>query len=147
MLLCFILLRNRIKGGQPSQRLPVKAGERETAIARLLRIDWIGALFFIAAGILILLGLGWGSTEGWSSTKVIASFIIGGLLSIACLVWEYLLERQDTASVPFRLRALWADPMLPLDVFRSYDVCTVQLASFVSGMSNPSIQFSLCLIG
>jgi hypothetical protein len=140
MFLCFILLRNRIKGAQPSQRLPVAAGERETAVARLLRIDWIGALFFVVAGILILLALGWGSTEGWASTRVIISFVIGGSLAVACLVWEYLLERQETASVPFGLRVFWADPMLPLDVFRSYDVCTVQFASFVSGMLNVFVQ-------
>jgi hypothetical protein len=103
-------------------------------VQNLLRIDWVGALLFIGGGILVLLGLNWGSTTGWDAARVIVGLVIGGLLFVACILWEYLLERQEKSPNPLSWRVLWADPMIPLDVFRSYDICAVQYASFISGM-------------
>jgi hypothetical protein len=136
MVLIFFLLRNKVKSGQPSQRLPTSSPNTipETAIAKFLRMDWIGAFVFIAGGILVLLALNWGSTGVWKSGKVIASFVVGGLLIIVFILWEYLIERQLTSTVPSSVQVLSVDPMIPLEVFRSYDVCAVQYASFISGM-------------
>jgi Fungal trichothecene efflux pump (TRI12) len=136
MVIIFFLLRNKVKAGQPLQRLPTDSTEpqTETAVDKFLRMDWIGALIFIAGGILLLLALNWGSTGSWNATKVIVSFVIGGLLIIAFIFWEYVLERQLTAPVPPSVRVLATEPLVPLEVFRSYDVCAVQYASFVSGM-------------
>jgi hypothetical protein len=49
-------------------------------------------------------------------------------------VWQYILGRQLSSPTPSTSYILRADPMIPLEVFRSYDVCAVQYASFVSGM-------------
>lgn len=108
--------------------------ESETFTTKFLRIDWVGTFFFIGGGILILLALNWGSSDVWKSAKVIVCFVVGGLLFGICIFWEYILERQETASTPSKYRVLWADPMLPLEVFRSYDVCAVQYGAFVGGM-------------
>ncbi|THU95646.1 MFS general substrate transporter [Dendrothele bispora CBS 962.96] len=136
MALCFLLLRKHTKGGQPSKRLPLVYRENETVLLKLLRIDWIGTVLFTVAGILILLALNWGSTEEWNSAKVIVSFIVGGLLAIAFVLWEYCLMHHDThaTSTSHRGRLFWADPTIPLELFRSYDICVVQAASFVGGM-------------
>lgn len=134
MALCFILLRKKIKKGQPPRRLPIASGEKESFSQKMLRLDWVGATIFIVGGILILLALNWGSTQGWNSAKVIVSFIVGGILFAGCISWEYILERQELSSSPSSFRILWADPMVPLDVFHSYGVCAVLYGSFVSGM-------------
>jgi len=135
MILCFLLLRKRTKEGQPSKRLPTTYRESETVLSKLLRIDWIGTVLFIVAGILVLLALNWGSTEAWNSAKVIVSFVVGGFLVIAFVFWEYSLMNYEPQSSSSRTGALfWADPMVPLELFRSYDICVVQVISFVGGM-------------
>jgi len=135
IFLVFVLLRKKLKQGQPPHRLPYVTDEKSDSYAsKLLRMDWIGTFLFVGGGILILLALSWGSTQEWSTARVIVSFVVGGLLFAACIGWEYILELQKTKTTPAKNRILWADPMLPLDVFRSYDVCAVQFGSFVGGM-------------
>jgi hypothetical protein len=53
---------------------------------------------------------------------------------IVFIFWEYVLERQLMSPVPPSVRVLAMEPLIPLEVFRSYDVCAVQYASFISGM-------------
>ncbi|KIL00728.1 hypothetical protein PAXRUDRAFT_129232, partial [Paxillus rubicundulus Ve08.2h10] len=67
-------------------------------------------------------------------TKVIVCWILGPLSIIACLLWEYVLESQLRRTTPSHYRVLNCEPMLPLEIFRSYDVCAVLYGSFVSGM-------------
>jgi hypothetical protein len=138
MVIAFILLRGRAKGSQQSRRLPHVAGHTyETFLDKLLRIDWIGVVFFMAGGILLLLALNWGSNQEWGSAKVIVCFVVGGVAIMLFLIWEYLLEREGEAmsvgrKAASRLRA--TDPMISLELFRSVDTCVVMYGTFVSGM-------------
>ncbi|KAJ8084615.1 hypothetical protein PM082_003389 [Marasmius tenuissimus] len=137
MLLLFFLLRKHLKKGFVLEsELP--AGQAHPSFTtKFLKVDWIGAFFFIAGAILILLGLNWGSTEKWNSPKVIVCFVIGGILILPCAIWEYVLEKQKdrvTPSSKARASVLSAYPMIPLEIFRNYDVVTVQAASFAGGM-------------
>ncbi len=142
MVLAFFLLRGRVKAGRTALTLPSTDSEgkeeelfsKEPFYKKVLRIDWIGAALFMAGGILILLALNWGSTEKWNSVKVIVCFVIGGLLVIACLAWEYFLERKEVTATSETFSAFYTDPMIPLALFKSLDVCVVQYAIFVSGM-------------
>ncbi len=108
---------------------------------KLLYIDWIGSLLFVTGGILLLLGLNWGSGNDWSDRKTIVSLALGGTLVIGCLVWEYILEsiqsriaRQASSGVK-RTKRIWkTDAMLPLALFRSYDLSAAEFAALTSGM-------------
>ena len=133
-MLAFFLLRTRAKGSQPSKRLPMTAASHETFLDKLLRVDWVGAALFMAGGILLLLALNWGSTEGWNQAKVIACFVVGGVAIIAFLLWEYFLEREEVAARPASSRLRATDPMIPLELFKSCDICIVMYGTFVSGM-------------
>ncbi|KIJ18729.1 hypothetical protein PAXINDRAFT_129099, partial [Paxillus involutus ATCC 200175] len=134
IILCFLLLRGKVKKAQPPHRLVETHAGKETFPQKLLRIDWIGTFLFVVGGILILLALNWGSVDSWSSTKVIVCWILGPLSIIACLLWEYVLENQLRRTTPSHYRVLNCEPMLPLEIFRSYDICAVLYGSFVSGM-------------
>ncbi|OBZ67215.1 putative MFS-type transporter YusP [Grifola frondosa] len=127
----------RTKGAQPRHDLPSVSPEhdQETFFDKLLRIDWVAALLFMAGGILVLLALNWGSTSGWGSTRVIVCFIVGGFIYLVFIAWEYLLERQSEEAI-FKLSSplFHAEPMVPLALFKSLDLCIVQFAIFVSGM-------------
>ncbi|KIL00693.1 hypothetical protein PAXRUDRAFT_129203 [Paxillus rubicundulus Ve08.2h10] len=134
IILGFLLLRGKVKEAQPPHWLVEPHTMRETLPQKLLRIDWIGTLLFVVGGISILLALNWGSVESWSSTKVIVCWILGPLSIIGCLLWEYFLENQLRRTAPSCHGVLSCQPMLPLEIFRSYDVCAVLYGSFTSGM-------------
>lgn len=142
MVLAFFLLRPRVKHGRTLQTLPLTTEEekeegmyaKESIFTKLLRLDWVGAALFMAGGILILLALNWGSTEQWDTAKVISCFAVGGVLIIAYLGWEYFLEKKERSAISHTLSAFYTEPMIPLSLFKSFDHCVVQYATFVSGM-------------
>jgi hypothetical protein len=155
--LIFALIRKTLKPAQVNRRFiatlpntehpdatvtenfPVPAS-KETLSEKLLRVDWLGATLFVGGGILILLGLSWGSSFSWSLPKVIAVLVIGGVLIVAFLLWSWLLETYEKAAseptstkkVPKLFRTMEA--MIPFDIYRSYDVCAANFASLTGGM-------------
>ncbi|KAI0789133.1 major facilitator superfamily domain-containing protein [Abortiporus biennis] len=142
MFIAFFLLRNRVKVGKASQsQLEVDGDDnyipppKPTFLRKLLCIDWIGAFLFIAGGILILLALNWGSTQEWGTAKVIACFVVGGVTIIAFLIWQYILDRHER-SIDDNIKnsVFYTEPMIPLQLFKSFNLCAVQFATFVSGM-------------
>ena len=136
IILAFLLLRGRTRAGKPSERLPISADQHESFLEKLGRIDWVGAIIFMGGGILILLALNWGSTGDWDTAKVIVCFVVGGLLMVAFLLWEYFLERKEAmgSTDTSRTRSLLTDPLIPLELFRSLNICIVMYATLVSGM-------------
>ncbi|KIM24430.1 hypothetical protein M408DRAFT_75936 [Serendipita vermifera MAFF 305830] len=126
------------------------------------RIDVIGATLFIIFGITILLGLNWGSTDStWNDAKVIACLAVGAATLILFVIWEWVVDHstdhlaaQYTASdvensykgaqpkLGNRARAARfspeftrvTDPMLPMTMFRSYDIVATDFATMASGM-------------
>ncbi|KAH7929270.1 MFS general substrate transporter [Leucogyrophana mollusca] len=135
MFLSFVVLRGMVKGAKPMEELSLAVpGEKDTWLSKLIHIDWIGTFLFVGGGILILLGLNWGPDDGWNSVRVVASLVIGAVVFALCIIWEYLLEiRQQRSAV--ELSAIYrSNPMLPLEMFMSYDICTVQFGCFVSGL-------------
>jgi hypothetical protein len=173
MILIFLFLRKGTKGPQPPRRLSYlptelseellsRAEKNGSFISNFLRIDTIGVFLFITCGILILLGLSWGSTERWDEARVIISFVVGGVLLLLFIGWEWMVEhstdhlvrefegrRRDheegDSSAPepglrqgmARFAPKWAyitDAMIPMNMFRSYDVVATNFAAMVSGM-------------
>ncbi|KAH7909170.1 MFS general substrate transporter [Hygrophoropsis aurantiaca] len=134
MLLCFILLRGTVKGAKPDEELPINhSGKKSSWLTKLILLDWIGTFLFVGGGILILLALNWGPGDMWKTARVIASLVIGAILFALCIVWEYVLEQRQLSSIPLST-IFCAQPMLPLEMFTSYDICTVQYGCFVSGV-------------
>lgn len=146
MFLCFVFLRGEVKGPLPSRRLNNStegAPEvRETIISSLGRIDWIGITSFVVGAVVLLLGLNWGGSKGWSRPEVIACLVVGGVVLISSLLWEYVLERtqlkanssQSYANSKTPSYLFSPDAMIPFELMKNYDVMATQFASFTSGM-------------
>ncbi len=138
MVASFFILRGRTKGSQPRQNLlaseELTPTQHETFFEKFMRIDTVGALLFMAAGITLLLALNWGSVGDWSSARVIACFVVASVCYLAWVLWEYLLERKAAAGKTSRNPLMNTEPMIPIQVFTSFDVCAVQFAVFTSGM-------------
>jgi drug/metabolite transporter superfamily protein YnfA len=132
MFLCFLFLRNRVRGAKEGDNLPSNS-RLDTWLAKLVLIDWIGTFLFISGGILILLALNWGPDDNWKTARVIANVVIGGILIILCLIWEIVLERKRLS--PSGETGIYrAYPVVPIEMFTSYDICVTQFGSFVSGI-------------
>lgn len=76
--------------------------EKEASVgfsARLKQFDIPGTIVFIPAIVCLLLALQWGGTEyPWKSGRIIALFVLFGILIIAFCVIQYW--KGDTATVP-----------------------------------------------
>ncbi|KAI1366405.1 putative efflux pump [Xylaria arbuscula] len=76
----------------------------ETFIQRINRFDPIGTVLFMPGIISLLLALQWGGTTyAWSNGRIIALFVVFGILIIAFLYVQYL--QQENATVPPRIFA------------------------------------------
>lgn len=140
MVLGFLFLRNNTKGPQLPRGFQAAHPEAKPSQAdKLMHIDWIGTIIFVIGGILVLLGLNWGSSDDWSAVKTIVSLVVGAFLIAVCLVWEYVLERAQRLAQAYpgskQPKGVWkAEAMLPLSLFRSYDVSATEFAALTSGM-------------
>ncbi|KAI0818275.1 putative efflux pump [Xylaria sp. FL0064] len=90
----------------PVQKKPVQ----ETLSQRLMRFDPIGTLIFIPAIVSLLLALQWGGTTyPWNNGRIIALFVVFGVLLLAFLYIQW--RQQENATVPpriFRQRTVMA---------------------------------------
>lgn len=94
----------------------------KTRWQQVKEIDYIG-LFLYATGLTVfLVGLNWGGTpgHGWNSVSVITPIVLGILVFIASLVYDFTLAKR---------------PFFPSELFRQVREFTVLLVLvFVSGM-------------
>lgn len=67
---------------------------------KLKRIDIIGLLIFIPAIVCLLLALQWGgSTYPWSNGRIIALFVLSGMLGIVFIAFEYWKGAEATLPI------------------------------------------------
>lgn len=84
------------------------------------KVDYLGAIFFIAAIIPFLLALTWaGNKYAWASGQIIS------LLTAAALAFAIFI------AIQMRVR----DPIMPLGLFRNRVFATCNLAGFLTGMA------------
>jgi EmrB/QacA subfamily drug resistance transporter len=86
---------------------------------RRARIDYLGATTITASVVALLLALSWvGQGDAWDSRRVVAGFIVSGILL--------------GAFVPLELRT--AEPVVPLSLFRSRVFTSASLLMFCVGI-------------
>ena len=128
----FILLLNKV-------RLSIYDTETEHSsfFFKLKKIDYFGLTFFLGSCVCIILALVWGgSTYPWSDGRIIALLVLGVIFLFVFLIIEWLLEPGHINRIPAFLRPVMvhATPMIPLEIFRDWDVVICQWANLAGGM-------------
>ncbi|EZF34534.1 efflux pump [Trichophyton mentagrophytes] len=82
--------------------IPRKSTESLTMYQQFLKLDPLGTLCFMPSVICLLLALQWGGTTyAWSSGRIIALFVVFGILLIAFIAVQ--IWRKEEATVPPRI--------------------------------------------
>ncbi|TVY58870.1 Efflux pump FUS6 [Lachnellula cervina] len=104
----------------------------QTFRARVATID-IGGQFLFLFGIgLLVLGLTWaGSYYRWSDVKVLAPLIVGCILIVIFIAWEYLMLPGNTLSLRFPTQKA----MIPFNLVFSRNAGVLMYINFVTGMA------------
>ncbi|KAH7080224.1 major facilitator superfamily domain-containing protein [Paraphoma chrysanthemicola] len=130
ILLIFLLMRKELVRGRAS----AAAGEsrRLGYISGLRIIDWPGMITFILGIGCIILAIQWGGTSyAWDSAAVVAPLVVGGFLSIAFFLYEYLLGPGRFAARLFSKQIA----MIPSTLFRKKDTSLLMIINFSAGIS------------
>ena len=131
-IIFFLLLRNKVR----SSRYDTDEQHRSISF-KLKKLDYLGLVLFLGACVCIILALVWGgSSYPWSDGRVITLLVVGPILLIAFLVTEWLFEEKNQHRAPAFLRPIFVhgSPMIPLEMFRDWDVVICQWANLVGGM-------------
>jgi EmrB/QacA subfamily drug resistance transporter len=91
----------------------------QTGRRRRVRIDYLGATTITASVVALLLALSWvGQGDAWDARRVVAGFVISGVLL--------------AAFIPIELRA--TEPVIPLSLFRSRVFTSASMLMFFVGI-------------
>ncbi|KAE8405400.1 putative efflux pump antibiotic resistance protein [Aspergillus pseudonomiae] len=87
-----------------------KTGDAQTGLDLVMRFDPLGTCLFMPAVICVLLAIQWGGTTyDWNNGRIIALFVVFGVLLLAFLFIQW--RAQDNATVPPRIiqkRTVWS---------------------------------------
>lgn len=107
----------------------------ETAVKRLVKIDWVGNMTFAVGLVLLLTGINFGiqpygtALMGWLSPKVLTYLILGVVLLITFFITERRIKQ----------------PMFDLRLFRIRAFTMGNLASLLSSIGRGGLQFMLII--
>ncbi|KAI8957048.1 MFS general substrate transporter [Daldinia sp. FL1419] len=98
--------------------MPLKKVEGDWKL-KLKAVDFLGILLTLAGVAVLMLGLTWGGSEyPWNSAAVIATLVIGFVLCVAFVLWQWRGPRY---------------PLVPLHIFRSKIVNGACLTMAING--------------
>lgn len=85
----------------PAKPPPKTQQHGDTFRQKLQGFDPVGTALMLPGLVLLLLGLQWGGAEGWATTRVLVSLVLGSLLLAAFGGWQ--VRAGDNGTVPPRL--------------------------------------------
>lgn len=133
LVLAHFVLRPELLGPQPIVRMD-GAPEPEITqnfMAKLSTIDFGGQLLFLFGMGLAVLGLTWGgSYYPWSDVKVLAPLIVGAVLVICFLIWEYFMIPGHALAV----KSPYRKAMIPLKLIWTRNAFIIFYINFITGM-------------
>lgn len=125
---------------------PKAKGETTSIGAHIRRLDPVGMFFLVPAIISLLLALQWGgSTYSWSNGRIIALFVVFGVLILVFATVQ--IKMPDTATIPARVitqrsiicTALYIFFLASSMILMLYYLpiwCKTKLLPFVSSLAN-----------
>src|SRR6266536_4196469 len=132
LVLSHFILRSELLGPQKITRADEISDAElpQNFMARVKTIDLGGQfLFFLGMGLLVL-SLTWaGSYYAWSDVKIIATLVIGVILIISFLIWEYFMLPGSALSLKFSTQKA----MIPLKLFLTRNAGLLMYINFLTG--------------
>ncbi|MCJ1286795.1 hypothetical protein MMC26_006141 [Xylographa opegraphella] len=112
----------------------------EPLLKRINRFDPIGSILFMPGVICILLALQWGGTKYlWSSGRIIALFVLAGMLLLGFCGVQ--LWKQENATVPPRIlrkRTVWASVLYAFGMGASFFIAVYYLPIWFQAVQGTS---------
>lgn len=149
VVLAVVFLRKELLGPQPvpgldergrGGRLP--GGKRAKFVARLLTIDYFGQLLFLFGLGLLILAFTWaGGTYSWGSAAVLAPLVVGAVLSVAWVFYEYSMSSPHRMSRVFPLQRA----MVPWELIAKRDISLLFFVNFGIGVAMFAIMYFMDL--
>lgn len=142
ILVVFFVLRKELVGPQPLQGVDKDVAttgsesKGPTVWKRLMTIDIGGQLLFLFGFGLIILAFTWaGDTYAWSSYEVLIPLILGFLIALAWLGYEYLMAPHRVLGKRFSAQ----NPMIPWHFIKNRNVGLLFYINFSTGMAIYSV--------
>jgi MFS family permease len=142
LVLSHFVLRPELLGPQKITRTDgfEESNIAQTFLARVLTIDFEGQFLFLFGMGLLVLALTWGgSYYPWEDERVLAPLVIGGVLIILFLAWEYLMMPGNSLAVRYPYRKA----MIPLSLLFTRNVGILIYINFITGMGTSPPSFLL----
>ncbi|KAJ5498594.1 Major facilitator superfamily domain general substrate transporter [Penicillium expansum] len=141
MVVVVLVLRTELQGPQPIPELDERSGISTRSgrfLARISTIDYGGQLLFLWGFGLLILALTWaGGNYSWKSAAVLAPLVIGGILTIAWVVYERcMVPGSLMARVLPRQKA-----MVPWELLRQRDIGLLFLINFSVGIAMFAVMY------
>ncbi|KAL0940893.1 tetracycline efflux protein [Colletotrichum truncatum] len=134
MIVIYFILRSELLGPQPIPQLDetTETGRRTTFKKRFQTIDLGGQLLFLFGFGLLILGLSWaGATYSWDSPAVLVTLILGVVISVLFIAYEY----HMSPGMALARRFPFQQAMIPWELIRNRDIGILFYTSFATGMS------------
>lgn len=154
IVVVFFVLRKELVGPQPlvgvedTAAIATTTTEVETKKAgpsvwrRLMTIDIGGQLLFLFGFGLIILAFTWaGDTYAWNSVEVLVPLILGILIALVWLGYEYLMAPERALGKKFPSQR----PMIPFQFIQNRNVGLLFYINFSTGMAIYSVSTYLYL--
>lgn len=146
MALVAWLLRAELLPAQEVDEVLVGRGRRVTRLgrlrARLGTIDYGGqALFLFGIGLLVLAFTWGGAMFPWDSTAVVVSLVVGGVLTVAWVVYEWAMVPGRTMARTFPAQKA----MMPWQLLMQRDIGLLVLINFASGVAMFAVMYYMDL--
>ena len=126
------VLRPELLGPKPIIRSDGVEDDRPpTFLRRLATIDVGGQFFFLFGMGLLLLAVTWGgSYYAWPDVRVLAPLIIGVIMLVCFVVWEFFMSPGHYLANQFPYRKA----MIPLNVLGTRNAGIIIYINFITGM-------------
>lgn len=149
IVLVALVLRHELLGPQPIPELEGGAGHHRSPVgrrarfaARLMTVDFVGQLLFLFGLGLLILAFTWaGGTYGWGSAAVLAPLVVGAVLSVAWLFYEYSMAPPHLMSRVFRSQRA----MMPWELLAKRDISLLFFVNFDLGVSMFAVMYFMDL--
>lgn len=147
VVLVVVLLRKELLGPQPLPELEAHdsrslESRRVRFLIRLGTIDYVGQFLFLFGLGLLILAFTWaGGTYAWDTAYVLAPLVIGAVLAVAWVVYEYLMAPPHVMSKVFPSQR----PMMPWELLSQRDIGLLFFVNFGVGMAMFAVMYFMDL--